>query len=97
MASDKNLGQFTCVNFQGCSVVDYVLASKPMYMFDIFKVHDLSVYSDYCMLSLTSTLAQDFEHFTTEHQSSSRSKFIWQNDKKVELWKIWLLVKQLKN
>ena len=70
MVSDKKVGQFTCVDFQVCSVADYRLASKPMFtMFDTFKVHDLSVYSDHYMLSLTSTSGQDFEHLTTEHQS----------------------------
>ena len=80
VGSDKNVGQYTCVNFQGRSLVDYILASKPMFnLFDTFIIHDPSVYSDHCMLSLTLSLV--FERFTIESNEVPQFKFVWQSDK----------------
>ena len=80
VGSDKNVGQFTCVNFQGRSLVDYILASKPMFnLFDTFIVDAPSVYSDHGIISLT--LSLDFERFTIESNEVPQFKFVWQSDK----------------
>ena len=83
VGSDKNVGQFTCVNFQGRSLLDYILSPKPMFnLFDTFIVHDPSVYSDHCMLSLTLSLV--FERFTIESNEVPQFKCVWQETDFVE-------------
>ena len=48
-------------------------------LFDTLIVHDPSVYSDHCMLSLTLSLV--FERFTIESNEVPQFKFVWQSDK----------------
>ncbi|MCG7891851.1 MAG: reverse transcriptase family protein [Candidatus Thiodiazotropha endolucinida] len=46
-------GQFTCHTPRGSSTVDYFLASRTLsYFVHSMKVHDISVFSDHCMISV---------------------------------------------
>ncbi|XP_052276939.1 uncharacterized protein LOC127876070 [Dreissena polymorpha] len=52
--TDKGIGKFTCVNTQGCSVVDYVLCkSDVLKLFKTFEIYDPNIVSDHCVISFS--------------------------------------------
>ena len=54
VGKDKNVGVFTCINYNGSSVVDYMLCSaSDFYLANDFVVHPSSVYSDHSLIQCT--------------------------------------------
>lgn len=52
--TDTGIGKFTCVNSQGCSVVDYVLCKSDLLkLFKTFDIYDPDVVSDHCVISFS--------------------------------------------
>ena len=54
VGKDTNVGEFTCINYNGSSVVDYMLCSaSDFYLVNDFVVHPSSVYSDHSLIQCT--------------------------------------------
>ena len=54
VGKNKNAGEFTCINYNGSSVVDYMLCSaSDFYLVNDFVVHPSSVYSDHSLIQCT--------------------------------------------
>lgn len=85
-------GQFTCHTPRGSSTIDYFLASRTLsYFVHSMKVHDLSVFSDHCMISVKLKLFYESccdpqnEPDVTDTNSCSYApdRFIWTESARV--------------
>ena len=77
-------GKYTCYQPNGCSTVDYVIASSTLFHnISMFKVHPLTDFSDHCMVSLNiRSASRSFEHVKVA-KSNSRlfpERFVWGPD-----------------
>lgn len=84
-------GQFTCHTPRGSSTIDYFIASRTLsYFVHSMKVHDLSIFSDHCMitakLKLCSEHCYDNEFNIPDNASISYApdRFIWSESSKIK-------------
>ncbi|XP_078659029.1 uncharacterized protein LOC144904189 [Branchiostoma floridae x Branchiostoma belcheri] len=85
------LGKPTCYQPNGCSVVDYVLASETILLrkTTFFHVHALSPFSDHCKISLLLESSPNLpEHIEYKLPTRPFHKFVWNADSKEKFIKI---------
>ena len=71
---DSGTGKFTCNNYRGSSVVDYVLAEPQL--FSVIKSFDIMgpyLYSDHCLLPFDINILQENNRSSTIHNSPSKN------------------------
>jgi len=76
-------GRFTCYQPNGCSTVDYAIASSTLFHnINIFRVHPLTEFSDHCMISLNiKTLIQESQNETPKiNMRPLPDRFVWGPD-----------------
>ena len=86
VGKDTGVGQYTFVGSRGSSVVDYILASQPLFKFaKEFEVHGPNILSDHCLISC------NFEFFIqqnlntqTEEFEQVNGKYTWKSESKDE-------------
>ena len=79
-------GKFTCITYNGCSVVDYMLVSNDLLnIIGDFIVHDFTSLSNHCMISCS--LLTNFHVKNNNHSQLDPlpNKFIWTKEA-VELY-----------
>ena len=81
---DSNIGKFTFVSTQGCSVVDYVLC-KPTFFKHVntFEVQDPNILSDHCAITFSINAVVDDENaFVVENNEKCVPyKYKWDSNK----------------
>jgi hypothetical protein len=76
---DEGVCEFTFVNSQGWSVVDYVIVNEDFFnAVNNFTVHPPNVYSDHCQL--TFSIDTIIGHSTSHTQGGCESKLVWNHD-----------------
>ena len=79
---DKNLGKFTCYNYNGSSVVDYLLTSYDNFdSISSFSVGDLTEFSKHVPITFNVNHGLDIE---LRNINSSHKYITWSCDKKEE-------------
>ena len=81
MCADAGCGDFTCVTYNGKSVVDYVVGSPWLLKtFNVFTVLPQTVYSDHCpvQFSLCATRVNNTKGISSNHYY----KMIWDENEK---------------
>ena len=74
-------GKYTCITWNGCSVVDYMLASVNLLnKIGYFEVHELTPLSNHCLISCSLVLG-----FLPQNNPQCKldplpNKFIWNQD-----------------
>jgi hypothetical protein len=77
--NDADIGKYTYIGANGCSVVDYVIASEDILgLFDSFSVQDSNILSDHCIINFSIKI----NNFETEIVNDSaneklRYKYKW--------------------
>ncbi|CAG2232931.1 unnamed protein product [Mytilus edulis] len=72
-------GKHTCITYNGCSVVDYMLVSKELlHIVGYFEVHDFTSLSNHCIISCSLLIGFIMPQNTPQYQLDPiPNKFIW--------------------
>ena len=80
LSTDRTIGSYTCVTYNGSSLVDYVLSSPSLFnCVDYFCVSDVNEFSDHSIINFT--LKVDL-HVSSDVNAAPYFKLKWKNDLK---------------
>ena len=87
-------GKPTCIRYNGCSVVDYMLVSNELYsLIGYFEVHNFSSLSDHCPISCSLFTTFFVSKTSSLKLESLPAKFVW-NKESVDTYTKQLTIKE---
>ena len=85
LGKDTGVGQYTFEGSRDSSVVDYILASQPLFKFaKEFEVHEPNILSDHCLISCNFEFIQQNLNTQTEEFEQVNGKYTWNSESKDE-------------